>query len=258
MISDKLRRQIACEAARLIYVHQESEYHRAKLKAARTILGGWVRPGDLPSNGDIRVELQTLARMFESDSTGQAVERGNPSPPEPIRLSEFSQPASRNGDVDRELRLDRFSVYQALLAPLEHVKQNPKRHPEGDALYHSLQVFDLARDELPYDEEFLLAALLHDVGKAIDPRDHINAGLEALNGCISQRTAWLIEHQAQAAAMRDGTLGARSRRRLLAHECFDELKLLAKCDRQGRRRGVAVPDVDEALQYLRDLAHMCG
>jgi len=41
-------------------------------------------------------------------------------------------------------------------------------------------VFDLARDQLPYDEEFLLAALLHDVGKGIDPHDHVAAGLEAL------------------------------------------------------------------------------
>ena len=42
--------------------------------------------------------------------------------------------------------------------------------PEGDALYHSLQVFALASDRLPYDEEFLTAALLHDVGKAINPQ----------------------------------------------------------------------------------------
>jgi len=41
------------------------------------------------------------------------------------------------------------------------VEQPPQYHPEGDALYHSLQVFELAREARPYDEEFLLAALLH-------------------------------------------------------------------------------------------------
>ena len=83
---------------------------------------------------------------------------------------------------DLESALDRFELYRMLLEPLAEVKQSPEYHPEGDALYHSLQVFELARDRAPYDEEFLLAALLHDVGKAIDPADHVAAGLEALDG----------------------------------------------------------------------------
>ena len=90
-------------------------------------------------------------------------------------------------------------------------------------LYHSLQVFELARQELPYDEEFLLAALLHDVGKAIDPRDHVAAALEVLEGLITPRTAWLIEHHEEALTYSRGTLGARLRRRLQAAEDFDEL-----------------------------------
>ena len=55
-----------------------------------------------------------------------------------------------------------------------------------------MQVFMLAREAMPYDEEFLLAAILHDVGKAIDPDDHVVAGLEALDGFITERTSWLI------------------------------------------------------------------
>ena len=42
--------------------------------------------------------------------------------------------------------LDRFAIYKMRLQPLEAVKQNARYHPEGDALYHSLQVFELARD----------------------------------------------------------------------------------------------------------------
>ncbi|HEX3656163.1 MAG TPA: HD domain-containing protein [Pirellulales bacterium] len=230
MKHDKLRQRIALEAARRMYEHQES-FHAAKLKAAQLIVGGWVKPKLLPSHREIRAEIEQLARWHNA-----ADERLLPTPGE----------------------TDRFEVYRGLLAPLEHVRQSPKWHPEGDALYHSLQVFDLARDEQPYDEEFLLAALLHDVGKAIDPKDHLAAGLEALEDVVTPRTFWLIEHQDEARALLDNDLGVRARRRLGESEYFEELLILARCDRAGRAIGVAVPDVDEALAYVRDLAEMCG
>ena len=138
------------------------------------------------------------------------------------------------------------------------MKERAEYHPEGDVLYHSLQVFELARQELPYDEEFLLAALLHDVGKGIDRKDHVGATLEALEGLITPRTAWLIAHHMEAHALKEGTLGARSRRRLEASEDFHELMLLAECDDEGRATGVEVPDVEDALEYLRQLAETCG
>jgi hypothetical protein len=56
----------------------------------------------------------------------------------------------------------------------------------------------------------------------------------------------------------DGTIGARARRRLHAAEDYDELLLLAKCDRDGRLPAAAAPDLDEALDYLRELARLCG
>ncbi len=131
MANQKLRRQIAFEAAQMIRAGQESEYYTAKIKAARRVARGWVAEEDLPSDEEIRALTQSL-----------------------------TSPAGG----------DRFDFYRRLVAALEQVKLNPQFHPEGDALNHTLQVFDLARQELPYDEEFLLAALLHDVGKAIDRR----------------------------------------------------------------------------------------
>ena len=171
---------------------------------------------------------------------------------------EYPQLELNSALAEMEDRVDRFQVYESLLLPLENVKESPKYHPEGDALYHSLQVFELARDELPYDEEFLLAALLHDVGKAIDREDHVAAGLDALVGFITDRTAWLIEHHMVAQGALDGTLGARARRRLQQSENYQELLLLAECDRDGRQVGVTVGELDEALEYLRDLAHTFG
>jgi predicted HD phosphohydrolase len=145
-----------------------------------------------------------------------------------------------------------------LLLPLENVVQHPKYHPEGDVLYHSLQVFDHACDAQPYDQEFLEAALLHDVGKGIDAADHIPAALEALDGFITDRTAWLIEHHMLAHQLADGTIGARARRRLQQNESYEDLLLLGECDRAGRQPGAEAPELDEALDYLRGLSGMFG
>ena len=68
MNRSKLRRQIAWEAARLMYSRQESEYFTAKKKAARQFCQGWVKPADLPSNVEVRDQIQLLARMFEGDT----------------------------------------------------------------------------------------------------------------------------------------------------------------------------------------------
>ena len=65
MNRSKLRRQIAWEAARLMYLREESEYYRAKQKAAHRICQGWVKPADLPSNAEIRDQIQSFARLHE-------------------------------------------------------------------------------------------------------------------------------------------------------------------------------------------------
>ncbi|MCA9199972.1 MAG: HD domain-containing protein [Planctomycetales bacterium] len=363
----KLRRQIAWEAARLMYSRQESEYYRAKQKAARQICRSWVKPADLPSNAEIRDQIQLFARLHEGDArsenlqqmrieglrmlrllarfkpriigstltgfvrkgsdidihvfsdsieavcallegegmvfdverkrvrkdgeerifthihiqdqfpieltvyasnlahyvfkssvTGKAIERASLAEFEAVLETAYPDMDLSQAVDEAENRIDRFQLYESLLLPLENVKQHRKYHPEGDALYHSLQVFDLARDELPYDEEFLLAALLHDVGKGIDADDHVLAGLEALDGFISERTEWLIRHHMDAHKIHDGTLGARAKRRLRESDSYEDLLLLSECDHAGRQPGVQAPELDEALDYLRELARMCG
>jgi hypothetical protein len=245
MSTDRLRRRVAFEAAKLIYAHEETQYGRARIKAARRLASGEIRADDLPCHREIRRCIQTIARTNRAEQeqllTQVSADRA------------LGRPTEAGEDT-----VDRFRTYELLLLPLEHVLQSPEDHPEGDVLYHSLQVFELARQTLPYDEEFLLAALLHDVGKAIDRRDHVAAGLEALEDTISPRTAWLIEHHVEALLLRGGTLGMRLRRRLEAAEDFDELMLLADCDRQGRAVGAPAPDVRGALHYVRDLAEACG
>ncbi|RUL86949.1 HD domain-containing protein [Tautonia sociabilis] len=254
---DRLRLQIAQEAARRLLPKlapesgsfplreaSEAEFYAAKRKAA-AVLGRRVRPGDLPSDHEVRQAVVSLARdRQESDRAGASRPEIAPEPePDspPLRLSEL---------------LDRFELYRLRLEPLAEVKQRARSHPEGDALYHSLQVFELARAERPFDEEFLLAALLHDVGKAIDPTDHIAAGLEALDGSISERTRWLIAHHREARAAIDAAPAGRARRvpGLDANpQDLEDLLLLGRIDREGRVPGTPVPSVGEALGYLRGL-----
>src|SRR5262249_7439915 len=249
MADVKLRQAIALEAARLMYERLESEYYTAKRKAAKRLCRRGVKPEELPSNAEIREQIQVFARIHEGDKrtenlrpmrlealalmrqlrafrprligsvmtghvrkgsdidlhvftdspglvadtlenegyqfdverkqvvkhsearvfthihvyarykfeltvypeatrqyvflspiTGKAIERAS------IReLEEFLQRESSDLDLEKELEhkagaIDPYPVYRMLLLPLEDVKQSARYHPEGDVLYHSLQV----------------------------------------------------------------------------------------------------------------------
>ncbi len=248
MNDDKLRRQIAFEAARLLFLRHESEYLRATQKAARRACRGRLRNSDLPTATEIRDQIQQFSRLCEGDNL-------------PEEVGQMRMDAWRGNDAETaggNAGPDRFDVYRARLLPLEHVQQNRLEHPEGDALYHSLQVFDLARNAAAHDEEFLLAALLHDVGYALDRHAPVVAGRAALAGFITERTDWFIANLGDAHALHAGTLGVRARRRLAATPDFDDLVVLGRCDRAGRVRGAQPPDLDDALHDLRELSRLCG
>jgi predicted HD phosphohydrolase/predicted nucleotidyltransferase len=353
-----------------MYSREVSEYYAAKQKAAKRLYKGWIKPAHLPTNAEIREQVQMLARLhegpelhtqrllemriravwwmrrltafhpkllgsvltgniregsdidlhvfaanphsigvelddlrihyeierkrivkddqqrvfthihirdeypveltvyhpsylgfrFRSSITNKAIERAGLSDLE--RLIALEHDVDPRAQTERLAQIDtcpnRFEVFQALLIPLENVRQHLKYHPEGDALFHSLQVFGLARDEMPYDEEFLLAALLHDVGKAIDPDDHVQAGLEAIDGFVSDRTTWLIENHMDAHKIYDRSIGARRRRRLASHPWFDDLCALGQCDRDGRVPGAEVDELEQALDYIESIEEMFG
>jgi predicted nucleotidyltransferase len=362
-MDQKLRQAIALEAARLMYERVESEYFTAKRKAAKRLCRGHVKPSDLPSNSEIRDQIQLYARLHEGDKrtahlkkmrlaalgmmrllrpfkprligsvktghirkgsdidihvftnsanavsdilenegyqfdverkaitkfqesrvfthihvhdrfnfeltvydedkahyvfkssiTGKAIERASIAELEDMLKAEYPDLDLDAVDQEAEVETDAYAVFRMLLMPLENVQQSAKHHPEGDVQYHLLQVFELARDARPYDEEFLLAALLHDVGKGIDPHDHVASGLSMLDGLLTERTRFLIEHHMDALAYKSGTLGARMRRQLEASEHFEDLMLLRELDTQGRVRGAVVGTVDEALDYIKELS----
>lgn len=367
MSDDKLRRSIIVAAARMMYQRQETEYYRAKLKAARRLCQGWVKPSELPSNAEIRDEIQRMAALYEGESrfdrlremrvealrmmrilarckpriigstytghirqgsdidihvfasnveavtgclddegmdydvehkrvrkhgeervfthihirdrfpieltlypsdkvgyvfkssiTGKAMERASLAEFEAFLKNEYPDSDLEDEVAAADAAIDRFQVYRSLLAPLETVMQDSHYHPEGDVLYHLLQTYVLAREELPYDEEFQLAALLHDVGKGLDAGNHVEAALEALEGHVTERTAWFIEHHMEVHQIRARSIGHRAHHRLMASPDFEELLLLGECDRKARVCGAIVPDLDDALDELRELSRMYG
>src|SRR3954468_11504472 len=69
MPDERIRRQIGLLAARLMYDRTESEYFTAKRKAARQLGVEYrFRPKDLPSNAEIRDQIQSLACFYEGDA----------------------------------------------------------------------------------------------------------------------------------------------------------------------------------------------
>lgn len=360
MSDNRLRRHIAIVAARLMYERSEKEYYTAKRKAAAQLGVNFVRhPQELPSNREIRDQVQIMARMIEGDGrvkklqdmrvtalrlmrllaafnprligstltghirkgsdidihvfcnetgaitdvldtygyeyeverkrvikhnnerlfthihvagtytceltvyardlvnytfkssiTGTGIEKASIAELEQLIAREHPG-ADTSEEAETVKTVDPLLIWSLLLTPLENVKQDPRYHPEGDALYHSLQAFELARTEVPYDQELITAALLHDVGKAIDPHDHVAAGLEALEGTLTEREEYLIGHHMEAMEYVDRTLGARARAALEMSEWFDDLMTLRDIDTRARRTGVDVCTVDEALRFLK-------
>jgi len=224
----KLRRRIAREAARM--VNEGADSARSRLRAARRVARGWVPEEQLPSHDEIRREIPGGSAGRPAVGAG----RGGPGAG------------------------DRFDRIADLVRVLSTVRQDPLRHPEGDVLEHSLQVFDRVRDERPFDEELLTAALVHDVGKAIDRGSHVAAGIESLGDLITPRTRWLIESLEAARSHADNTLGRRARQRLESHPDFLDVLLLAEADRRGCVRGYDAASLEEAIGFLRDLERSPG
>src|SRR5271154_985962 len=71
MANNKLRQAIALEAARLMYERVETEYFTAKRKAAKRLCRQGPKPEDLPSNSEIRDQIQLFARLHEGDKRTQ-------------------------------------------------------------------------------------------------------------------------------------------------------------------------------------------
>jgi hypothetical protein len=133
-----------------------------------------------------------------------------------------------------------------LLTALDGVQQDPRWHPEGDALYHSLQAFELARRETA-DRGLWAAALLHDVGKAVSSPDHDEVGADLLEGLLEPRVVWLVRHHLDLLRIPRST-----KRRLHGTAALADLQRLRRWDVGGRSPTASVMNPDAALAILLD------
>src|SRR5208283_4947257 len=150
MSSDKIRRQVAWDAARLMYEREETEYFRAKLKAARRITRGDFKPSDLPSNREIRDQIQVWAQLQEGQ---KRTENLRDMRLEALRMRRILKPfrprligstrtghIRRGSDIDLHLFSDSVESVTAVLDeqgfPYEVERKRVRKHGEERIFVH--------------------------------------------------------------------------------------------------------------------------
>ncbi|APR78822.1 tRNA nucleotidyltransferase [Minicystis rosea] len=131
-----------------------------------------------------------------------------------------------------------------LLLALDGIQQDPRWHPERDALFHSLQAFDLARRDSD-DRALWAAALFHDVGKALGSADHAEVGADLLEGILAPRVVWLVRHHLD---LLDSP--AATKRRLRGTPVLADLQRLRRWDVGGRSPSASVLTPEAAMTIL--------
>ena len=114
------------------------------------------------------------------------------------------------------------------------VKQMAEYHPEGDVMNHTYQVFKWAIRE-SMDLDLILAALLHDVGKAVDNHNHVHEGVKLIERFSSCKTVWLVKNHMRIWDYISGEMqGLKKCLDLANHPWLPQLIQLARWDKKGR------------------------
>lgn len=163
-----------------------------------------------------------------------------------------AQSLDLNAELDGlDTTADRFEVLEDLLAALENVSRNSVEHPEGDVLYHSLQLFDLAKAERDFDEELLTAALVHDLGKLTQSPTPMRESRSLLAGLVTRRVLALI--WGMELALLEPPSTRTEIEAAVGQENVEDALLLAEFDRKARQSGVEVTNLTDAITHLRAL-----
>jgi predicted HD phosphohydrolase len=114
------------------------------------------------------------------------------------------------------------------------IPQDENYHPEGDVFTHSLQTYYHAIRESD-DTDLILAALLHDVGKALGLEGHDHEGGNMIKDYVSAKTRWLVEQHMRVWTLLKGEMKRPGKVKALSlSPWFTELVLLARWDKMAR------------------------
>lgn len=158
-----------------------------------------------------------------------------------------------------------------MLQKLKTTEQSKKYHPEGSVWNHTMLVLDEAakvRTQSKEPEEFMWAALLHDIGKPATTRvrkdkitsyDHDTVGerlcrefLKALGAEeeFIRKVSALVRYHMHILYLLKG-LSYADRSGLAKNVDAEDIALLCKCDRLGRTGADVLEEEEQYREFLR-------
>lgn len=188
-------------------------------------------------------------------------------------LKNEPEPSARLREYARQPWFQK-SPFSMLLA-LKNTAQSPVYHPEGNVWEHTMLVVDEAAKRRSFSrdpEAFLLAALLHDLGKPattkirggkITAYGHDKKGAELTRLFLREvtrvaglidRVAWLVAYHMQILYV-NRNLPFGDLKGMLEHTDLREAALLCYCDRMGRGARNPLEEQEELLRFLRSCGH---
>lgn len=121
---------------------------------------------------------------------------------------------------------------------------------------HSLQCFRWACRESD-DIDLIMAALLHDVGKARGSHGHEKTSVELLVGNVSDKTLWLVQNHMRIWPYLLGEMKRLGKsRRLSTHPWFASLCKLARFDQLGRNPNLLLHRIYDSEKLIEELKQL--
>jgi len=142
----------------------------------------------------------------------------------------------------------------SILETTRNVQGHEIHHPEGSVFNHSLQSLYRAFRE-SNSPDLILAAMLHDVGKALNKLGHDKIGAEIIKPYVSVKTHWLVEQHMRIWSLLLGEMKRYQKvQDLINHPWLPELIHLARIDKMARVPNRQVPyDREKITERLNSL-----